>query len=281
MSKLLMDDNPVVVSPKLAVALGLEAAVFMQQVHYWLCKNQGNPIYNTVDAWCVQLPFIGKSTLERIIRSLKEKGVLIVKIIAINNIKTGLYSIDYPMLDALFDEMQAADLQTVKLTGCKTTNAEMQTVKMTASNPQIDGMQTVNLTGLNYIQRRSTETTTENVAPKRSAKPTKEKTTTGLSIDDLIAKGVEQQVAIDWFAVRRDKGSKTLTASALKGVEREASVAGLTLNEAIKCSIEANWIGFEAKWYANRYKSGKSLPSPSNPNIQRDYTKGIGKDGRF
>ena len=272
-----MDDNPVVVSPKLAVLLGLEAAVFMQQVHYWQRKNQGQPVYNTVAAWCAQLPFIGKSTLERIIRNLKEKGVLRVKIIAINNLKTGLYSIDYFALEALTQD----DLQTVNLTTCKNANEEMQTLNLTECHPQNDGMQTVNLTGLNTIQRINTETTTESKAHSRSARPKKDKV--GLSIEDLVAKGIDRQIAIDWFAVRRDKRSQTLTITALAAIEREASAAGMSLEAAIRTSAESGWVGFKTSWLQKRDVTGSSqkLSSKRHDISEIDYAAGVQKDGRF
>lgn len=38
MSKLLIDDYPIQVLPKLAKEIGLNEAIFLQQVHYWLKK---------------------------------------------------------------------------------------------------------------------------------------------------------------------------------------------------------------------------------------------------
>lgn len=38
MSKLLLDDEPLVILPKLAAAIGLNEAIILQQLHYWLEK---------------------------------------------------------------------------------------------------------------------------------------------------------------------------------------------------------------------------------------------------
>ena len=40
MSKLLIEDRPLMVLPRLAVAIGLHEAVFLQQLHYWLRSSK-------------------------------------------------------------------------------------------------------------------------------------------------------------------------------------------------------------------------------------------------
>lgn len=51
----------------------------------------------------------------------------------------------------------------------------------------------------------------------------------------------------DFLAIRKAKRSP-LTATALRGIEREAAKAGLTLAEAIAKCCERGWQGFEAAW---------------------------------
>ena len=38
MSRLLLEDEPLVVLPKLATVIGLNEAIILQQLHYWLEK---------------------------------------------------------------------------------------------------------------------------------------------------------------------------------------------------------------------------------------------------
>jgi hypothetical protein len=150
--------------------------------------------------------------------------------------------------------------------GCKTEHERVQTVAPA------------------YNHHESSVTIKETSTRKKcspSASPPKQKGNAALTVDDLVAKGVDEQVAIDWFAVRRDKGSKTLTATALNAVEREALIAGLSLCDAIKVSIEANWIGFRAAWYASRHRASKPPLSITHQPNPRDYTKGIDQNGRF
>lgn len=42
MSNLLIDDYPILVLPKLATEIGLNEAIVLQQMHYWLKKSNHN-----------------------------------------------------------------------------------------------------------------------------------------------------------------------------------------------------------------------------------------------
>ncbi|MEH7159381.1 hypothetical protein [Neobacillus drentensis] len=62
MSKLLFQENPVMIIPSLAVKIGLNEAVILQQTHFWLTLSKhvikGNRwVYNTYSDWQKQLPF--------------------------------------------------------------------------------------------------------------------------------------------------------------------------------------------------------------------------------
>ena len=69
-----------------------------------------------------------------------------------------------------------------------------------------------------------------------------------LSVDDLVAEGVDTQVAKDWLQVRKDKGAKTLTQTAWDGVKTEAIKAGLSVSDAVKVAAQNSWQGFKASW---------------------------------
>ena len=40
MSKLLLDENPLMIMPQLAVKIGLNESIVLQQIHYWLEINR-------------------------------------------------------------------------------------------------------------------------------------------------------------------------------------------------------------------------------------------------
>ena len=82
-SKLLIDESPLLVQPSLAVAVGLNEAMFLQQLHYWLNprlnKNHFEGrlwVHNTYEQWQKQFPFWGEKTIRRAILSLEKIGVL-------------------------------------------------------------------------------------------------------------------------------------------------------------------------------------------------------------
>lgn len=88
-------------------------------------------------------------------------------------------------------------------------------------------------------EKRREETEGENKPAKPSA---------GLSASDLVAKGVDEQVAIDFLSIRRAKKSP-LTTTALKGIEKEAEKAGVTLSTALATCAIRGWQSFKAEWH--------------------------------
>lgn len=114
MGKLLMDDQPLVVSPRLAQALGsLDQAVILQQLHYWLKKSKNFHdgrawVYNSMEAWMKQFPWIkSRTTLTKHFNRLKKLGLVVTS----NYNKAGFdktiwYSIDYRKLQLFSDEFE-------------------------------------------------------------------------------------------------------------------------------------------------------------------------------
>ncbi|GAA0319111.1 hypothetical protein GCM10008967_07040 [Bacillus carboniphilus] len=82
MNNLLINESPILVLPSLASKVGLNEAIVLQQIHYWLQKStheyEGKPwVYNTYDAWTENFPFWSRSTVVRIIKKLEKLGLLI------------------------------------------------------------------------------------------------------------------------------------------------------------------------------------------------------------
>jgi hypothetical protein len=104
--------------PSLAVAIGLNEAIFLQQLHYWLTptvkykphyreyKDVSRPwVYNTYHAkeetgWQANFPFWSVRTIKRIVTNLKVKGLIIVtdKFNSASSNRTLWYTIDYDKL---------------------------------------------------------------------------------------------------------------------------------------------------------------------------------------
>ena len=68
---------------------------------------------------------------------------------------------------------------------------------------------------------------------------------------DLIDLGCDADHVDDWFQTRKDKRAPKVTQSILKGIIKQADLAGVTLPKAIEISAENGWRGFKADWMAN------------------------------
>jgi uncharacterized phage protein (TIGR02220 family) len=109
MSKLLIQESPVMIIPSLAVKIGLNEAVILQQIHYWVSMSnhviEGRKwIYNTYKDWQQQFPFWSESTIKRTIHSLEKQGLVISGNWNRTKMdKTKWYTIHYEQLEALTD----------------------------------------------------------------------------------------------------------------------------------------------------------------------------------
>ena len=110
MSKLLINEPPLVLQKTLAVKLGLNEAIMLQQIHYWasMKKNLKDGyywVYNSYEDWSEQFPFFSKSTVGRVLRNLEKSGVIIVgNYNKLSFDKTKWYRIDYNAVKALEGE---------------------------------------------------------------------------------------------------------------------------------------------------------------------------------
>lgn len=100
--KWLVDDEPLFVLPTVAVKLGLNESIFLQQLHYWLTKSthtyDGHVwVYNTYEGWQKQFPFWSESTIRRTIVRLEKKGIVVSRYRSKLD-KTKWYRIDYHVL---------------------------------------------------------------------------------------------------------------------------------------------------------------------------------------
>ena len=106
-SKLIPSSSMLLVLPELAQKFGLNAAIVLQQVHYWLNPklnsniHQGKHwVYNTYEQWQQQFPFWSHATIRRIVSELEKQGLLI-SFIKRNPNTVKYYSIDYDELRAM------------------------------------------------------------------------------------------------------------------------------------------------------------------------------------
>ncbi|MCH1626755.1 DnaD domain-containing protein [Ferdinandcohnia quinoae] len=106
-SNLIINSRPLMVIPELAVKIGLNESIVLQQLHYWLQRSKNvrldrKWVYFTYDKLVEQFPFFSKSTIRRTIARLEDLGLLLSD--CFNKMKmdhTKWYSINYETLTEL------------------------------------------------------------------------------------------------------------------------------------------------------------------------------------
>lgn len=154
MSKLLIDDRPLIILPKLATIIGLNEAIVLQQIHYWVetykAVNDTHHfqdgewwVWNTGEEWAENFPFWSQSTVWRALENLrnsylrKEDDTMLARgplVITGRFNKKGYdrtlwYRIDYEELDRL-----EAILSDCEVPSCQ--NDEMDLPRMTSPIPE-------------------------------------------------------------------------------------------------------------------------------------------------
>lgn len=87
-----------------------------------------------------------------------------------------------------------------------------------------------------------------------------------LTVDEVLVQfGINGQLAQD-FKTHRKLKRANITTTSMKGFQREADMAGISLSEALAISIERDWRGFKADWINN----SKAAASGQSRGISRD-----------
>ena len=112
---LLISEPPLIVLPSLARLVGLNEAIILQQVHYWLqrssnIKDGHRWVYNSYPNWYKQMPvWKSETTMRTAFKRLEKQGLLITA----NYNKAGFdktkwYRIDYDKLSSLENKLPSA-----------------------------------------------------------------------------------------------------------------------------------------------------------------------------
>jgi uncharacterized phage protein (TIGR02220 family) len=103
----LLDEHPLIILPTLAKVFGLNEAVIIQQMHYWLRSSKHEYegkrwIYNTYSDWHKQIPFLSERTIRRTITHLERSDVILsgnFNRLAID--QTKWYTLNYDKIDLM------------------------------------------------------------------------------------------------------------------------------------------------------------------------------------
>lgn len=126
MSKLLIQESPLTFQPSLAVAIGINEAIVLQQIHYWIknTKNKGYEqdgykwVYNTYAEWKESnFPFWSENTIQRTFASLEEKGLVVsIQPMKGKYDRTKYYRIEYTKLEVYDDPKMVCSLNESEIT---------------------------------------------------------------------------------------------------------------------------------------------------------------------
>jgi len=129
-SQLLINEPPLQVLPTLAKTVGLNEAIVLQQVHYWLnprlnknCFKEKHWVHNTLPQWERQFVFWSKKTIKRTIANLESSGLLI-SFVTRSFKKTKYYTLNYELLSRICpSNLHALGLADTQVSDSKTPNS--------------------------------------------------------------------------------------------------------------------------------------------------------------
>lgn len=117
-SNYILPEPGLILLPSLAAKIGVNEAIFLQQIHYWITRDAGiidqygrHWIYNTIKQWQKQLSFLSESTIRRAIGNLEERGLLLSMWYGDGFDRKKIYTIDYDCMDALSQEIAREQAQ--------------------------------------------------------------------------------------------------------------------------------------------------------------------------
>ena len=112
---LLLKFRPLLFSPELARRVGLNEAIALQQISYWVTETESGIefegrrwIYNTYPNWVKQFPFWSEETVKRTMISLRKQGlILVAQLNKAKHDRTNYYTVNDECF-ALYDEVKSA-----------------------------------------------------------------------------------------------------------------------------------------------------------------------------
>lgn len=197
MSKKLINERAILLFPSLAKSIGLNNAIFLQQLHFW-CDianelgygklHEGERwVYKTAQEWHEKdFPFWSVVTIRRIINNLHDLGL--IHAMHLNDDKwnrTLFYRINY--LNESIASDQVDNMQVINMTTCKSSNRQH-------GSDQVDNLlteNTIEITSKNTIINNEEQfnkfwSTVPNKDGKAAARKSFDKALKNKSVDELI-----------------------------------------------------------------------------------------------
>lgn len=264
MSKLLINESPLQVQPSLAMAIGLNEAIFLQQLHYWIgtsrfIRDGQKWVYNTYSDWLLQLKYMSLPTLKRTIKSLKEKKLVRVeRFDKLRSNQVNYYSIDYETLAIIseniaqaidsIDQLKMSQSISSNCTNAVAQNEPIHQLKMSQSPlAQNEPMYT-----------REYQETTQEITNKKS----KPKFTLEDASSVELPEGVSRELWVGYIEMRFSMNKKPTPKAVELALKDLAKWGAEKANQSLKNSITSNWVGlFEPKQAVQTYTRAYSNQS--------------------
>jgi len=295
MSKLLINESPLQVLPTLAIRIGLNEAIFLQQLHYFLSMSKHEKdgqrwIYNSSADWQAIFPFWSAPTIRRVIASLEEQK-LIITTTQYNQSgfdKRRWFAIDYSALETVEQSIAQNEQSSNQNEQSSRQNEQSSRQNEQSSNQNEqsykeqeisakDLQQEITAKDIHASAAADAGVSAEPGQPKPD-KPKKSKPSAArieLEAYRVLGEhGIDGQLAQDYIALRKSHRAP-ITQTALKGIEREANNAGLSLEQALTICCERGWRGFNAGWlHSDRGNRPAANPKPNRINTVPQHTNG-------
>ena len=148
MSLLFNKDEILIVNRRLAAIVGLNEAIVLQQVHYWVNRKTGGVehagkrwVFNTLEKWQEQFPFWSVDTIKRAFAKLRTEGLLLTeKLSEVGRDRTNYYTIDYAqlaLLEANYLQSHQCNLPSCKSADCTDASGQVALIHQGKLHPSI------------------------------------------------------------------------------------------------------------------------------------------------
>ncbi len=276
--------KPIAYYPQLAKPLGgVNASLLFGHFFYWNDKGHSElGVYRTADEIEVETG-LSRDEQRTARRKLRERGVLIETEKRIEH--RIYYKLDLDRFDEIISQSGSgdfpiadSDIPNPEVGNSQSGSGDFPIDEVGNSQSYIrteDYQKTTTVDYYNNNAPANADACVESVATAKPKKPTLAKQRKQDALQLLADHGVDGQLALDYLAVREDRKARTLTQTAIAGLEREAVRAGLTLAQAVTVCVERNWAGFNADWLHSSGQQG-FRPQPARQSVKQipQHTQG-------
>lgn len=281
---LLWNRKPLSLNVELACVLGLNEAIVLQQLQFWLTgsnsygiEHEGRRwIYNSIESWRDQFPFWSGDTIRRTLKRLEQMGVVqSTKLKAREHNHTKYYTIvpEHPLL--AIPEIDTSNLHKSDAGNLQESDhGNLQESDM-GNLPKSD---VGNLPNSDMAESTNVTKKTNNTNQRQQTKKTPTQTYMGADAPELVdgenfglkealkrlPDGLRVQTFKDWHKVRTKKGA-TMSLTAWERITASFELitqAGYDLDDAVGLATERGWTSIKLEYLVGNIAKRGEVPAP-------------------